>query len=398
MATAESFLLNNRKLSAGERDREAALGQLAALNAHTKALKEKNKGKLKYLTAKQITDVFAREFKIDFPSDNYPCKYNNDERQVREFLMRVVEKYPVNKAFRKHAVDFIIRILVNGSNYDHRVPYEQRVNDKIFTGWYLNLARGGSFANETGTFFTKKEAHSFLQADWNTSIGTALWLHKLYSIGVDKDTAKHLVDRIFTRSIMDASTVAAWERDLSLMYFAKKHPFSEFGEDVQQVLDYMRTRGNTYSYKGRTPNTIIELTNEWHLQLQHTSKKDANELISFPESAIKTMTFTREDSRGMKLEWLFEHINNNHWLFKEGRAMHHCVGSYARYCQEGTCEIFSARYGGDRMFTVEISNSRSGYPNVRQARGYCNKKLTGFERNALEYWAHKNNIRLEKNV
>jgi hypothetical protein len=51
-------------------------------------------------------------------------------------------------------------------------------------------------------------------------------------------------------------------------------------------------------------------------------------------------------------------LDSTEELWKEGRAMHHCVGSYDYEVAAGNCYIYSVRQGDNRVATVELVSSR----------------------------------------
>lgn len=82
----------------------------------------------------------------------------------------------------------------------------------------------------------------------------------------------------------------------------------------------------------------------------------------------------------------FVELLNEGALHDEGKAMHHCVATYAEDCADGTSAIFSVRRGGQRLLTVEVLlTSRSIY----EARGKHNRSLFPSERRVLLRWAQE---------
>jgi hypothetical protein len=65
------------------------------------------------------------------------------------------------------------------------------------------------------------------------------------------------------------------------------------------------------------------------------------------------------DSKGNKFKFI--QIRTASELVEEGKSMHHCVGSYAPRCAEGTSIIFSMNNGERSYVTVEIKGNSSSY-------------------------------------
>lgn len=63
-------------------------------------------------------------------------------------------------------------------------------------------------------------------------------------------------------------------------------------------------------------------------------------------------------------------------LWDEGKAMHHCVSSYAERCQQGTRRIFSILKDGERHGTLELLREDDSSPwRVGQLLGRCNAPI-----------------------
>lgn len=72
-------------------------------------------------------------------------------------------------------------------------------------------------------------------------------------------------------------------------------------------------------------------------------------------------------------------------LIKEGNELSHCVASYVEDVIEGKCKILFLRYTDnldEPLVTIEVRNN-----NVRQAKGYANRKVSHKEREFINKWA-----------
>jgi PcfJ-like protein len=78
-------------------------------------------------------------------------------------------------------------------------------------------------------------------------------------------------------------------------------------------------------------------------------------------------------------------LDNAEKLWKEGRAMHHCAGSYDYRVAAGDCYIYSVRRGNKRMATVELVRDQ-GKVRPRQMRAACNAKPPKAVRIAVMKW------------
>ena len=64
-------------------------------------------------------------------------------------------------------------------------------------------------------------------------------------------------------------------------------------------------------------------------------------------------------------------------LFDEGKAMSHCVASYASNCAQGQSRVFSIRIGGARQTTLEL-NPTGGRDEFDATKVSARKKITGW--------------------
>lgn len=103
---------------------------------------------------------------------------------------------------------------------------------------------------------------------------------------------------------------------------------------------------------------------DWHEAIT-AREKAANNRYSWT-SLVKTM----EDD-----EWVAEALDDGGSLWEEGKAMHHCVSSYAHYCRDGNNRIYSIKKNGDRYATLQIQRTGTAQWKNVQLRGYCNATI-----------------------
>jgi hypothetical protein len=72
-------------------------------------------------------------------------------------------------------------------------------------------------------------------------------------------------------------------------------------------------------------------------------------------------------------------------LWKEGRAMHHCVGSYDYRVAAGGCYIYSVRQGDNRIATIELAR-KDGKVVSQQIRAACNDEPPKEVKAAVRKW------------
>jgi hypothetical protein len=86
---------------------------------------------------------------------------------------------------------------------------------------------------------------------------------------------------------------------------------------------------------------------------------------------------------------VLEELTESRRLTEEGKAMKHCVGSYAFYCARGKSAIFSLRkYSGgvllDIMATIEVNLALQ---RIVQAKAKMNKPISDEAKKYMEAWA-----------
>ena len=102
------------------------------------------------------------------------------------------------------------------------------------------------------------------------------------------------------------------------------------------------------------------------------------------------------DARLEQVEWTIVELATSYQLAHEGRAMHHCVASYARACLAGQSSIWSLRHRWydeetPRPFlTIEVRLATS---RIVQVRGVANSKARGRPLELVPRWAARESLR-----
>jgi hypothetical protein len=119
--------------------------------------------------------------------------------------------------------------------------------------------------------------------------------------------------------------------------------------EVAPLVDYIEhRRGETpeFSIKGRSVLAMMRAIREWHGEL---AKAKAASGRSFSRSGLETMDMdVSRRVKGNKVVemWHFREVLDAKTLADEGRAMNHCVFSYARRIETGECSIWTLTLGG----------------------------------------------------
>jgi PcfJ-like protein len=107
--------------------------------------------------------------------------------------------------------------------------------------------------------------------------------------------------------------------------------------------------------------TVRRETEKWHEALATTKLRASNYKIPVP-------WFPAAEVNGYEIVPL----DSSDELWKEGAAMHNCVGTYDRRMAAGECYVYSVRQGGTRIVTVELVRD-DGKVKPGQMKAACNK-------------------------
>ena len=128
-------------------------------------------------------------------------------------------------------------------------------------------------------------------------------------------------------------------------------------------LDQQEARGRQFVVRPFTPcmslKTVTKLSADWHEAV--ASHMDGPE-FAFPPPWYPAATVGN-------LEII--PIDSSAELYREGCAMHHCVGVYADKVKDGAAYIYSVRRDGTRLVTFELACNGSR-ASLIQLRGHCN--------------------------
>jgi hypothetical protein len=184
-----------------------------------------------------------------------------------------------------------------------------------------------------------------------------------------------------TETAVDESYASFW-RDTIRWLIANRDAVSD--EESSRILSWamheytegQRQGARPFSWRGRRLRPVLERSAEYRRQLER------------PYSGYKWnghgWNWTPDDSA--LSGWSFTELTSGEELFHEGRAMRHCVSSYAGRCAAGLSAIVSVRQDDQRRITVEL-NPVIGQ--VVQARGPCNRQASGEEQQVLRLWINK---------
>jgi hypothetical protein len=120
-------------------------------------------------------------------------------------------------------------------------------------------------------------------------------------------------------------------------------------------------------------NTVTSLSREWH---EAAAINRNGGYYEFPEPWAQAGKVGDND---------IVPISNSRELYREGDAMHHCVGTYGKRICAGLCYIFSLRKEGMRIATIKLVQSE-GRVSMGQIRGPYNAPVTDETKRAARKW------------
>jgi hypothetical protein len=149
-----------------------------------------------------------------------------------------------------------------------------------------------------------------------------------------------------------------------------------------------------FSMKGRSVNALMRLVTAWHTDL---SVHQPGNCFSWRPAAIDGYHFLeKRDGDDGDREWTVQELADSGALHSEGKAMRHCVYSYADRCRRGETSIWSLRLrvNGEekRMVTIEVNPYRRA---IIQARSKCNRWPGDRSSEIIRQWADRAKLAVE---
>jgi hypothetical protein len=196
--------------------------------------------------------------------------------------------------------------------------------------------------------------------------------------------------RVHTRAEEDFwQTVLAWFAANPML------PQAEVGPLVDYI-GHRRAQVANFSVRGRSVLALLRSMREWHGEL---AREKAVIPASFRPSGLAPLDLdrSRHNRWGVRVVeiWRLREILDARTLADEGRAMSHCVYSYAPRIGSGECAIWTLSLEDDtghwRRLTIEV---RPRSRQIVQARGRFNRLPHAGEMLALGEWATRNRLQI----
>ncbi len=145
--------------------------------------------------------------------------------------------------------------------------------------------------------------------------------------------------------------------------------------------------------KGRSVASILRQMEEWHKELGQDTKHPS---LSWRHSSLKDFRLVEgNETLGNMRVWTITELLTSRALFLEGKAMRHCVATYANLCARCQTSIWSMQVenqqGRHRNLTIEVDLTTR---TICQARRKRNRLPQAAEREVMEHWTAEQGLLL----
>jgi hypothetical protein len=368
-----------------------------------KMLEDENVFK-KLISVSKLKDYYIRDIK------SWKRKTYNPERQFSSLVRHLFCKYEVPEFMNEAWEGSVVLNKNEKYNLLGGKKFTPVISHRI--QWFLDIGNGNNIRNskDLPISFTKKMAHLFLKAPSNFTINEAIRYAEIKSKGGDNRTVEIINETFLSR---DFNNNDFWS---TIIDFFIQNPMIDSAR-IAPILDYIKFQKFDYrrefvdgrwielppenpnfSIKGRNPNNILEQTEEWHERMNAIRR--VNQLNSYSRRATPSnwkglayLNFKHVEGTNNKTTYEIVQLLKYEELLNEGRAMNHCVASYAHSCYAGRCAIFSLRkfqnHNLERMVTIEVLNDGR----IVQVRGKNNRRSEQQEDKIILRWATKEGLK-----
>ncbi len=309
--------------------------------------------------------------------DSWSPKSKNAFRRFASLVEHLFAKYPLPR--------FLSNVWLRNDQGTYR-----------YRDWYVHLGLGQNIRTaKLPVKMTKKVAHHFMTAPDDYSVEQAIRWGQIHAMQGDKRLCEAVVP---TRMFKDYKNDEFWQ---TVLAFFVDNPLLN-RRHIGPIIDYIFFQkfdtqefvvgpGETETrqppqpnmrMKGRNPETLLKQVDEWHLQLGRSAP---SKTLFFKRSGVMPFEHV-SGNKEYKTKWTIRELLSGVELRDEGRAMHHCVASYAYDCAKGRCSIWSmeaeTKDGKKKHLTIEVERKR-----IVEARGLQNRVPTESELNIIYQWA-----------
>ncbi len=277
--------------------------------------------------------------------------------------------------------------------------------------WYKLLGQGRNIRTANLPLrFTRAMTHLFGQAPHHYTAIAALRWAQVRGLGGSEALARAVVG---TRLGKVLENEDFWE---SVLHFFINHPSLELAQ-IGPIVDFLQHQKfewkegvssegvfgkqppprPDYTMKGRTVASVLRQVEEWHKQLGQDTNQPC---LSWRHSPFRDFRQVEgSEALGNMRVWTITELLTSRALFVEGRAMRHCVATYAERCARRQTSIWSMRMenqrGRHRVLTIEVDLLKR---TVCQSRRKCNRLSQAVEREVMERWAAQEGLKVAESV
>lgn len=339
-----------------------------------------------YLNGLYAVAHFAHDYVRELAT--WKATSHNIQRQFSSLLQHLFGKYSVPQ--------FLESVWFQNGNWTHRK-------------WYVQIARGESVRSleKLPPNFTKRMMHEFLKAPNYCTVPEALRYAQTVSFGGDARFAWYVNRSLLGRNkfVNDAfwQTVIAFFAKVSMFdyeqfdaicdYIKVQKYGHDYTENYQRLVRELPAQPN-FEMKGRTVESLLRQTQEWHTAL---TKRRRKQELRWIKSTVKDAEFVTGGDYNEKL-YTFTELLTTTQLSIEGTAMHHCVATYDVACLQGRSAIFSLTTASHvtkptRLATIEVA---LGNRQIVQIKGKYNSKVEPSTHEMIKRWAIQENLSFSK--
>ena len=268
--------------------------------------------------------------------------------------------------------------------------------------WFIHIGLGYNIrkAIDLPTPITKMEAHHFMKAPDDYNIRAAIRWGQIYALGGDARLANAIRGTLLENNFVNEDF---W---MSVLRWFIANPMLDT-EHVGPIIDYLQNqrfagrrifvgpgvveeRGPeqpNLSMKNRDPEALLKAVAAWHRKLGK-EKKGENSVWQSCGLPGFEMQEGESNNKNCKI-WTIREMLSHKELVADGRALHHCGGSYAHSCSSGHCSMWTMELedysGKHKVLTIEVNKSNV----ISQARGNYNAKAEQKPTNIMARWAQQ---------
>ena len=272
--------------------------------------------------------------------------------------------------------------------------------------WFIAHAAGSRFRDlDLPVPMTRHMESLFLRSPDHLSLEAAMRRAELLSLGAKDDLVNavlatrlgsELANGPFWRTVLQF--FVQWSDRLDPGAVGPIVDFIQYirHERVEVVTDHgvqiVDPPSPGFSITGRSLASMQRLVEEWHRGLG----AQAAGTLSWSRSRLRPLIFQEPpiEPERPPVRWQLVELTSSAELQAEGKALRHCVASYARLCLWGRSQIWSLRRSRDSsrfrsVATIEVDPKAR---TVIQARGLRNQAMSWRARELLQLWARRENI------